>query len=130
MRTSGGRRGLASDAVPGGLSIFTDFGRFLSGYKFRRSCRCRRPRRPPRLFQRCRFAVPFGPKTLYKVCSFQHNGRSQQLPHPHKTTWSSHCRIRWEPFSHLQSNLTALRTLQNSIALCKLFMLRIRTNHG
>ena len=46
-----------------GLSFFADVASFpVSGYKFRKSCRCRCPCRPPRLVQRCRFALTFGPK--------------------------------------------------------------------
>ena len=36
----------------------------VSGYKLRRSCRCRRPRRPPRFFQRFRFAFPAGSREV------------------------------------------------------------------
>ena len=55
---SGARSGLESDVVLGGLSMFFDFACILSGYKDRKSCRCRRPRRPPQLLHRCRLVLP------------------------------------------------------------------------
>ena len=90
MRTSRDRRGLETVAVPGKPSIFSDFASFLlSGYQFRKIRRCRGPRRPPRLFQRWRFALQLvQKKSQNKMCSFQHRSRSQQFPHPHKTSWS------------------------------------------
>ena len=36
----------------------------VSGYKLPRTCRCRRPRRPPRFIQRFRFAFPTGSRQV------------------------------------------------------------------
>ena len=54
-RISGARSGLKSGVVLSGLSIFFGFACILSRYQFRS---CRRPRRTPRLFYRCRLVLP------------------------------------------------------------------------